>query len=123
MKEAFCKHDDYNWDLTITKMQDSGVLPYSLRVLWSRVAHIGTCGVHTKEKKNCDFQPAVSDFENILHKPLLNEPPDWNKFNFVNRRVDSTNMNGFKGWGGYGLKDQEHCLSIVNQEDVSSPPK
>lgn len=68
----FCSYDEYNWDLTMNHLAQKGFIPEtSLTVMFSRIFHIGLCGIHTKNT-DCDPKLLLPQLNTNFIGPLEN---------------------------------------------------
>ena len=69
-RKLFCEFNDYNWDLTMYRMEQTGEIPEkSLAPAVSRVYHMGKCGMHTLSE-DCSADKTVSEVDSIVIKEL-----------------------------------------------------
>ncbi|XP_029655021.1 alpha-1,6-mannosyl-glycoprotein 2-beta-N-acetylglucosaminyltransferase-like [Octopus sinensis] len=101
--KSFCEYDDYNWDFSLINLSER-VLPNRFKIyrsIFTRVQHIGNCGVHAKST-NCEslgkIKQLFSLWSNLNHKDGISDiKVVFNEYNLYKYR----NTGGYGGWSGY----------------------
>lgn len=112
--EPFCTFDDYNWDITMwaTIYPTFGGAMYTLRGPRTSAVHFGRCGLHQGYSKSraseCrDSSLRLGMVDDNDKVPNIN--PKWPVHTFPIKGY----VYGFRGWGGWGDKRDQHlCLTF-----------
>ncbi|XP_068214736.1 alpha-1,6-mannosyl-glycoprotein 2-beta-N-acetylglucosaminyltransferase-like [Palaemon carinicauda] len=110
--EIFCTFDDYNWDWTLNRLVQACCFPKltALSIDLTRVAHVGSCGTHVKERR-CNVSLAVERAKASFHRYRhLLFPESFAVRTVLTKLPDFKKSNG--GWGD--LRDRLLCKAIVN---------
>ena len=120
----FCNFDDYNWDWSLYHVSLM-CLERKIKVMLvkaPRVFHIGECGVHHHNKKDCEATATVKRVLDILSRASKFLFPDKLvvKDIPIRRKLKAPPGNG--GWGD--IRDKTLCLSMAStlhgEDDVEA---
>ena len=116
----FCTFDDYNWDITMWAMiyPSFGNAVYTLRGPRTSAVHFGRCGLHQGYSKTTASECRDSSIPLGMVEDadrVLNINPEWP----VHRLPIKGYSSGFRGWGGWGDKRDQHlCLAYSSMYDT-----
>jgi len=117
--QAFCNHDDYNWDWSLLHVSVTCLKQkiYTLVLRTPRVFHIGECGVHHK-KKDCSSRVVL----NKVHRTLQSGQRVLFPRQLVVVHSPPKKVKKHKGNGGWGdTRDHALCRSFIEGTGLTNP--